>query len=324
MRKLPILFAMLLAFAVTMVPEVKSARADDFIDLDLTNVLPAQRPVFRRAERFWEARVRGYSASLPTEVRSQITGRLSIDASTQFIDGVGGILGAAGPDQIAQSAETIGNPANGRFRLTTVPVTGSMVFDIADAGRADFESTVLHEMGHVLGIGTMWSLNGIVNAAGTELGLLQQRQGGFHYIGREGIRGFREESGHHRANYVPVEQGGGPGSALGHWAANWFTQPANGSRSEIMLAFATPRTPFLAKMSVTSLHDTGFETIYSNGATVLDTGAIPVTGPIPGGGFPKGTRGFTPLNRIVAVPEPSSLSFLGLGLFGLVLRRKRS
>jgi len=319
MRKFFLTFAMMVAFGLAALP-VQRASADDFIDLDLSAVAPGLRQVFRDAERVWESRINGYSSSLPAAVQSQLTGRLSITANT-FIGQQGGLLGFAGPTQLAQTFTTVGNPANGRSLLTTAVVAGQMSFDLLDANGPQFADTVLHEMGHVLGIGTLWELNGIVNADGSERGLLQNRNGLFQYIGRNGIHGFREQSGHHRANYVPTENFGGPGTAFGHWAGgtspNWFFAPANGSRRELMTGFATAAPTFISEASWGSLSDVGWSVDgYNENEGVLQNFGAPTFSP-----FPKSGRTF---NLVSAVPEPSSAVVLLAGLAGVFARRRRA
>ena len=331
MKKFFLSFAMMLALGVTMIPSNK-AHADDFIDLDLTAVAPGLRGAFLSAEAFWESRINGYRADLPAAVRAQLgDGRISIDAQTAFLDGAGGLLGQAGPTDFAQSFNVVGNPANGRVNLTTVATAGFMQFDIADAGNADqFADTVLHEMAHVLGIGTLWELNGIVGPAGSgEQGLLQTRNGLLQYIGSNGLRGFREQSGHHRANYVPTENFGGPGTALGHWAGgtspNWFFAPANGSRVELMTGFATAAPTFIAEATWGALADTGWSVDGINAGL----GAVATT-PLGSPRFPKSGRGGPFFARtdgnssISAVPEPSSAIVLIAGLAGMLVRRRRT
>ena len=71
-------------------------------------------------------------------------GRLLISATLEPIDGINGILGSAGPTRIWNDCRTIS-------------LEGAMRFDIADiAGmefRGIFEGVILHEMGHVIGVG---------------------------------------------------------------------------------------------------------------------------------------------------------------------------
>ena len=69
------------------------------------------------------------------------------------IDGPSGVLGSAGPCLIRGS----GN----------LPLLGGMRFDTADLANLEaqgrLEDVIVHEMGHVLGIGTLWSLFGLLN-----------------------------------------------------------------------------------------------------------------------------------------------------------------
>ncbi len=321
MKNLFLSFAMLIAFGSAMVPTNK-VHADDFIDLDLSAVPNGLRGAFRNAEAFWESRVNGYRADLPAAIRSQLTGRLSIDAQVVPIDGPGMVLGNAGPTGTATTFAPVGNPANGLVRQTTVVTSALMNFDIADIGSlAQFSEVVLHEMGHALGFGTVWQQNGIVGPPGSaNQGLLQLRNGNFQYIGANGLRGFREQSGHHGANYVPTENGGGPGTALGHWAGgttpNWFFAPADGSQREILTGFLTGAPFFVSEATFGSLADIGFSVDGINAGV----GSIP-TQAIGGNRFPKTSRGG--FFNLTAVPEPSSAVVLIAGLAGMLVRRHR-
>jgi len=121
---------------------------------------------------------------------------LYIAIKAKSIDGTGGILGMAGP--------TRAQIKNGRF----MPITGMMEFDVADINdniaRNLFESIILHEMGHVLGIGTMWSIPS------------QALYDGTTYTGTHANAEFQAISGL-TTRTVPIEKDGGPGTAGGHW-----------------------------------------------------------------------------------------------------------
>ena len=79
----------------------------------------------------------GGSANFPA-------GRLLISSTLTEIDGVGGTLGSAGPGSVWSSCNTIS-------------AEGTMTFDIDDIADLEaagtFEGVILHEMGHVIGIG---------------------------------------------------------------------------------------------------------------------------------------------------------------------------
>ena len=139
-----------------------------------------------------------------------------IFATVTPIDGVGRVLGSAGPCIVRTVAQG---------RLTVI---GVMKFDVADLqtlvndGRID--DVILHEMIHVLGFGTLWSLKGLNINAGTATtaftGPLAQQ--GCLTAGGTGTC----------AVSVPVENTGGPGTADGHWRESVF-------RTELMTGFVS-------------------------------------------------------------------------------------
>eukprot|EP01026_Neomeris_dumetosa_P012015 TRINITY_DN142348_c0_g1_i1.p3 TRINITY_DN142348_c0_g1~~TRINITY_DN142348_c0_g1_i1.p3 ORF type:complete len:128 (+),score=12.79 TRINITY_DN142348_c0_g1_i1:28-411(+) len=96
------------------------------------------KQAFLDAAKRWELVITGPSYTL------------FISASVTHIDGPGQILGQAGPDELAQ--------INGK----ALPIHGNMQFDSADVDmmveNGTFSSVILHEMGHVLGIGTLWNV----------------------------------------------------------------------------------------------------------------------------------------------------------------------
>ncbi|CAM9790169.1 unnamed protein product, partial [Laminaria digitata] len=71
-------------------------------------------------------------------------GRLLISSTLEEIDGQGKVLGSAGPRNVWGSCRTIS-------------LTGTMRFDIDDItnleNRGTLEGVILHEMGHVIGVG---------------------------------------------------------------------------------------------------------------------------------------------------------------------------
>ncbi|MBX3419536.1 MAG: PEP-CTERM sorting domain-containing protein [Pirellulaceae bacterium] len=281
----------------------------DIMDVDLSGVEQRFRPFFRRAERIWEQRIVGYNGNLPTAVKRQL-GKLQISASTVDIDGPGGILGQAAPTQILRYG---GNIANGR-QLPNIAIAqaGFMQFDSADMDAllldGTLQSVVLHEMGHVLGIGSLWDDNDLLNNSPRR-----------DYIGSKGLAAYRRESGNRFALAVPVEQFGGPGTAGSHWdSQDPFFNPPGQNRSELMIGFIGPgEQKFISDTTWNSLRDMHFALRGDpNIHYVRTAGGL---GVFP----PKTTNPF--FLSSMSVPEPTSVSLILLGtLSGMMLYRRRN
>src|SRR4051812_35178505 len=153
------------------------------------------------------------------------------------IDGPGKILGQAGPTHLRPAS------AGGAAFL---PAKGSMSFDTADLAKMEADGTIndviTHEMGHVLGIGTIWDRKGLLKGAGTANPT---------FAGAGAMGEYRVLRGAPRRKRVPVENTGGPGTRDGHWRETVF-------RNELMSGFiSAPGNP-LSRMTVGSLEDLGY------------------------------------------------------------------
>lgn len=165
-------------------------------------------------------------------------GDLTIAVYMVPIDGVGGILGQAGPCGLDNSGMS-------RF--------GIMEFDEADANdlitEGTFEQVVLHEMGHVLGLGTLWEerVPGLLDDTSNAPYIM--------YTGTEGIQGHAQIG---RSGMPYVEDLGGVGTRRGHWKESL----PRGYRTELMTGYIEPAgVPMpLSVMTVRALRDLGFVT----------------------------------------------------------------
>ena len=106
-------FARNLLAAGVLCASAAGAHASFIINLNFTGLTAVQESYFAAAKSFWESEITGYQAGI------SLTG-FTIAANGANIDGVGGILGGAGP--------TTG-VSQGGFLLTTA---GAMDFDTAD------------------------------------------------------------------------------------------------------------------------------------------------------------------------------------------------
>ncbi len=210
---------------------------------------------------------------------------ITITATVAPIDGPGMILGSAGPTAVSIQDED-GIVGGNVFLLTT---SGDMTFDSADAG-ALTSSVIEHEMAHVLGFGTLWSAAN-VGAAGAGRQELYTAGSG-QFTGATATAMWQSEFSQSDA-FVPVELGGGGGTAGGHWnevdngaGLTGITQIGTGldMRNELMTGWLNGPT-FVSDTTLASFYDIGY--------------------------------------TLATVPEPSSALLLGLGSFALILRRRR-
>lgn len=160
---------------------------------------------------------------------------LVIFAMVTPIDGVGKVLASAGPCVLRTQS---------RF-----PVIGIMRFDSDDidalASNGRLPAVVLHEMLHVIGIGTLWRTRDMIVGTNTAdprfTGLLAAGQ----CITSGGITSCSD-------GRVPVENIGGSGTAEVHWRESVFDK-------EVMTGFVEPNAdmPF-SGISIASLQDLGY------------------------------------------------------------------
>ncbi|KAI9030231.1 hypothetical protein DFJ74DRAFT_655939 [Hyaloraphidium curvatum] len=175
---------------------------------------------------------------------------LIIGFAVEPIDGKFGILGSAGPSFIRPAGST----------HEYLPVTGSMRFDSADldsmATDGILEAVILHEMGHVLGIGTLWELKGYLdppNCRNIVDGGADPTGARFTGPAANASLAVVDPSDSLRLGYVPVEdQFRRPGTTCGHWREATFKQ-------ELMTGFVSSNGNPLSYITAYSLVDLGYE-----------------------------------------------------------------
>lgn len=186
---------------------------------------------FTRAAERWESII----TSDLTDVQT-FNGRiddLRITATVMDIDGPGHVLGQAAPTGI---------------RSNGLPFAGIMQFDSADIdnmiANGTYDGVILHEMGHVLGISN-WFFD--------RLDLLNPNNE-FQYTGENGVEAFRTVSDNASANFIPLEQNGGRGTAGSHFDEALFD-------TELMTGFVDSSMQ-LSIVTVGVLEDIGYSVNY--------------------------------------------------------------
>lgn len=240
--------------AAAAVLSIASLSANAAFDLTINYTGPAQyQSYFTQAESFWESVITGYEAGI------SLTG-FAITASIASIDGQWGTLGYAGPTSAT---------SQGGFVLSTA---AQMVFDLDDmaymTGSGTFGDVIRHEMGHTLGIGTLWGYNGLyVDGSG-------------QYTGAHALAEYKSEYGQSSATFIPVELGGGAGTAGGHWnevdGGSGLTgitdSQGRDMRNELMTGWLDAPT-YVSRTTVASLQDLGY-TVNMNAVPEPETYAL--------------------------------------------------
>lgn len=204
----------------------------------LGGLTPSQETVFDGAATRWAAIITG---NLPPVqlANGEIVENVRIDAQGISIDGTSGILGQAGPTQLRAGS--------------LLPATGLMRFDTADLARLEAENAlkdvIIHEMGHVLGFGTLWSpeLLNLILGEGTE---------DPQFTGENAIREYQTLTDDTSASGVPVANTGGAGTRDGHWREFTFDK-------ELMTGFIDEGNNPLSRLSIAAFEDMGYDVNYS-------------------------------------------------------------
>lgn len=208
----------------------------------ITPVTERQAEVFNTAAARWERIIIGDVPSISGTLPSAFVGfppvvengtidDLIIEVAIAPIDGQNGILGQAGPAFIR---------TNGGL-----PISGVMFFDVADLDFLEqldlFEDVIVHEMGHVLGVGTLWNESGrILREGPANDPIFNGKTANVHWnaAGGNGL--------------LPVENIGGGGTAGSHWRESILN-------NELMTGFLNLGVNPLSRITAGSMRDLGYK-----------------------------------------------------------------
>ena len=197
---------------------------------------------------------------------------LLILASVQPIDGPGSVLAQAGPCLIRDEN------VNGQIDIGDFPGMGVMFFDEADLDNGALGVTVLHEMGHVLGYGVLWDVQGLLAdpASPSTTGADPHFTGARSHRGVQCCRGNPVQR---RRKSAGRRHRRGPGTINMHWRESVFD-------NELMTGFvelgASPGPQPLSAITIASFASQGY--------TVNPSAADPYTLPL-GAARATGRRG---------------------------------
>ncbi len=190
------------------------------------------------AARRWEGVVKQGLPSVSGTIRANACGGnatftgtiddLLVFAGTKAIDGPGKVLAQSGPCFIRSSSG-----------LTYAAV---LIFDSADVAQfsGQLVNIATHELGHSLGLGTLWQYKGLLKGAGTT---------DPRFTGVNAVREWNALGG---AGQVPVENTGGAGTRDGHWRESVL-------KSELMTGYLNNGVNPLSRISIASFTDLGYQ-----------------------------------------------------------------
>ncbi len=187
-----------------------------------SRLAPELRQAFEAAEARWEAAIRGNLA--PVAVGGADLARCTdamehppvrkvddvlVFAVVEEADGPGGVIASAGPCFLRESN---GLPAVGVLSLDEADVAG-----LNESGH--LFGTLLHEVAHVLGFGTLWRYHGLLRGAAEDASGTADT----HFAGAIAVREFDAAGGtDHAGSKVPVENRYGVGTRNVHWRESVF------------------------------------------------------------------------------------------------------
>lgn len=173
---------------------------------------------------------------LPPLVQDGVVDDIIIEVVLAPIDGPGGILGQAGP-QFVRADDFL-------------TLSGVMFFDVFDLDFLEeldlFEEVIVHEMGHVLGVGTLWNVNR--PDLGIERNLLTGTFEAPYFAGKKANVFWNAEGG---TLELPIEGDFGPGTAFGHWDEAALN-------NELMTGFLNLGENPLSRITAGSMRDLGY------------------------------------------------------------------
>jgi hypothetical protein len=148
----------------------------------------------------------------------------------QTMDGAGSYLGEAGPCYLRSTG--------------LLPVMGFVKLDVSDlaqmAESGMLEDLLLHEIGHVLGVGTLWLAKGLLQGMGSE---------DPRVLGTQALDAYRQLGGLDAG--VPAENSGSALTRDVHWRESVFS-------NELMTGYISSGPNPLSALTIATLQDLGY------------------------------------------------------------------
>ncbi|MGB7416771.1 MAG: leishmanolysin-related zinc metalloendopeptidase [Thermosynechococcaceae cyanobacterium] len=189
-----------------------------------------QKQAFWVAAGLWSQMIKGNLSSVV--IGNEAISGLVVKAVKRNIDGRSGILGQSIPTHLRAKS--------------LLPAQGMMLFDTSDIEQLEVEGSlfnlIFHEMGHVLGIGTLWEQMGLLRGVGTNNPT---------FIGPNAMAVFAKMMHRDQPTPVPVENIGDQGTRNVHWRESIF-------KNEVMTSIMGNEKMILSMITMAALRDMGY------------------------------------------------------------------
>jgi hypothetical protein len=220
----------LLGWTLSFTAQPETVASNFTVDVQfLGGLRPSQEDVFMQAARRWQEIILGDGDGNALTVIITAEGVPIDEGGTP---GEGNVLGQARPTHV--------------FTTSGLIARGLMEFDEFDLDRMESDGSLLnviiHEMGHVLGHGTLWRNRGLLVGAGT----FNPR-----FVGVRAMQEFGQLQGANRPIPVPVANTGGAGTQDSHWRESTFG-------NELLTGRINGGINPISRMSIASVGDLGY------------------------------------------------------------------
>jgi hypothetical protein len=220
------------------------------------NELSILNAALLRVERMWETVIAGYQPNI-----SVASVPITINPSAE------GLAAASYSGTTAQEGFTLATSGFVNINVNEIENFANWQ-GVGANGRNYIDELLAHEVGHVLGVGTLWVSNSVYES------------NTFQYTGVHGTAAYQTEFNQATA-YIPVENAGNPGTPNAHWDQLMRSSPQEGNPNdpfsldprvgvvdqhgrdrglELMTGAIDPDygEPFVSRFTVQSMRDMGY------------------------------------------------------------------